>query len=80
MGEDFFPIMSERGGGPSNTDRRELASAMIKERHAHDSQGERGRRLWGARKGGRRTRVGVVTLWGWRAWQQINYNNCDVNG
>ena len=53
MGEDFFPIMSERGGGPSNTDRRELASAVIKERHAHDSQGERGRRLGGARKGGR---------------------------
>ena len=49
-----------RGGGPSNIDRRQLASAMIKKRHADDSQGggiENGREVGqGAGKGGRADR------------------------
>ena len=50
------------GGGPSTIDRREVASAMIRNRHAHDSQGEGGRTVgvWGGGRGRAdgRTRVG----------------------
>ena len=41
--KDFFLRLCGKGGGPSNIVCRELASAVIEKKHAHDSPTEVGR-------------------------------------